>query len=168
MVDKAGFGQFIPPLTQAKNDHTVLTALVERWHDTSNTFHFSVGELTVTPLDFAATTDLRVGGEPIPFDTGIHIDETALRWFLGQVLDRDEEMLKYEQFKDYLKKVPTTQQEEEQMAKAYLLYLFGASLYLNRCSKVHLSYLLALRDLSTASQYDWGGAALEACYSFMV
>ncbi|XP_058225789.1 uncharacterized protein LOC131334672 isoform X2 [Rhododendron vialii] len=167
LVDEAGFGQFIPTLMQTKNDHAVLTALAERWQDTSNTFHFPVGEMTVTPLDFAAITGLRVGGEPIPFDTGIYRDEAALRWFLGRVPDRDGEMVKYEQFREYLKKIPTTQQEEEQMARAYLLYLFGASLYPNRRSKVHLSYLPALRDLSTASRFDWGGAALGTCYGFM-
>ncbi|KAI8542263.1 hypothetical protein RHMOL_Rhmol08G0125200 [Rhododendron molle] len=36
---------------------------------TTNSFHFSFGELTVTPLDFAAITGLRVGGDLIPFDT---------------------------------------------------------------------------------------------------
>lgn len=53
------------------------------------------------------------------------------------------------------------------MARAYLLYLFSASLYLNRCSKVHLSYLPALRDLRTASSFDWGEAALGAAYGFL-
>lgn len=65
--------------------------------------------MTVTPLDFVAITGLRVGGEPILFDTGIYRDEAALRWFLGRVPNRDEEMVKYEQFKEYLKKFPITQ-----------------------------------------------------------
>ncbi|KAI8551725.1 hypothetical protein RHMOL_Rhmol06G0209000 [Rhododendron molle] len=53
------------------------------------------------------------------------------------------------------------------MARAYLLYLFGATLYPNRRSRVHLSYLPALRDLRTASRFDWGGAALATAYTFM-
>ncbi|KAI8542702.1 hypothetical protein RHMOL_Rhmol08G0159400 [Rhododendron molle] len=57
--------------------------------------------------------------------------------------------------------------EEERMARAYLLYLFGATLYPNKRSMVHLSYLPALRDLNTASRFDWGGAALGTCYAFM-
>lgn len=88
-----------------------MVALVERWHDTTNTFHFPVGEMTVTPLDFAAITSLRIGGDPIPFDTGIHRDEAALRWFLGRVPSRDEKMVKYAQFELYLKKIPTTWQD---------------------------------------------------------
>lgn len=61
----------------------------------------------------------------------------------------------------------STEQEEEQMARAYLMYLFGASLYPSRHSKVHLSYLPALRDLRTTSHFDWGGAALGTVYGFL-
>lgn len=86
---------------------------------------------------------------------------------MGRVPDRDEEMVKYAQFEEYLKKILTTWQEEEQMVRAYLLYLFGASLYPNRRSRVHLSYLPALWDLSTTSRFDWGAASLGACYSFL-
>ncbi|KAI8535785.1 hypothetical protein RHMOL_Rhmol10G0201000 [Rhododendron molle] len=53
------------------------------------------------------------------------------------------------------------------MARAYLLYLFGAILYPGRRRKVHLSYLPALRDLRTASRFDWGGPALGTAYAFL-
>ncbi|XP_058200639.1 uncharacterized protein LOC131315544 [Rhododendron vialii] len=123
--------------------------------------------MTVTPMDFAAITGLRVGGDPIPFDSGIQEDEAALEWFLGEVPKVEEGMARYGQFTRYLAKEVATEQEAEQMARAYLLYLFGATLYPNRRSKVHLSYLPALRDLRTASRFDWGGAALGAAYGFM-
>lgn len=58
MVDEAGFGQFIQILTQMKNNHAVLVALIERWRDTTNTFHFPLGEMIVTPLDLAVITGL--------------------------------------------------------------------------------------------------------------
>ncbi|KAI8573239.1 hypothetical protein RHMOL_Rhmol01G0263100 [Rhododendron molle] len=123
--------------------------------------------MTVTPADFAAITGLRVGGEPIPFDSNIQNDQAALEWFLGDAPKIEEGMAKYEQLKKYLKKKVTTEREAEQMARAYLLYLFGATLYPNRRSRVHLSYLPALRDLRTASRFDWGGAALATAYTFM-
>ncbi|XP_058185541.1 protein MAINTENANCE OF MERISTEMS-like [Rhododendron vialii] len=167
LVDEAGFGEFIQALTPARNDHAVLVVLAERWRDTTNTFHLPIGELTVTPTDFTVITGLRVRGEPIPFDSGIQDDPVALKWFLGEVLKIEEGMAWYRQFTKYLKKKVTTEQEAEQMARAYLLYLFGATLYPNRCSKVHLSYLPALRELRTASCFDWGGAALGAAYGFL-
>ncbi|XP_058180491.1 uncharacterized protein LOC131298986 [Rhododendron vialii] len=123
--------------------------------------------MTVTPADFAAISGLRVGGDPIPFDSGIQEDEAALEWFLGEVPKVEEGMARYGQFTRYLTKEVATEQEAEQMARAYLLYLFGATLYPNRRSKVHLSYLPALRDLRTASRFDWGGAALGVAYGFM-
>ncbi|KAI8529966.1 hypothetical protein RHMOL_Rhmol11G0017100 [Rhododendron molle] len=123
--------------------------------------------MTVTPTDFAAITGLKVGREPIPFDSGIQNDRAPLEWFLGEAPKIEEGMARYKQFTWYLKKQATTDQEEEQMARAYLLYLFGATLYPGRRSKVHLSYLPALRDLRTASRFDWGGAALGAAYGFL-
>ncbi|KAI8568954.1 hypothetical protein RHMOL_Rhmol02G0240900 [Rhododendron molle] len=159
--------EFIRTLTRSRNDHAVLVVLAERWRDTTNTFHLPVGEMIVTPADFAAITWLRGGGEPILFDSGIQNDRAALEWFLGEAPKIEEGMARYEQFTEYLKKKTTTEQEVEQMARAYLLYLFGATLYSNRRSKVHLSYLPALRDLRTASRFDWGGAALGTAYVFL-
>lgn len=68
---------------------------MERWHDMTNTFHFLVGEMTVIPLDFMVIKGVRVRRESIPFNTGIYKADTALRWFLGRVPDRDEEKGKY-------------------------------------------------------------------------
>ncbi|KAI8538178.1 hypothetical protein RHMOL_Rhmol09G0081900 [Rhododendron molle] len=168
LVDAVGFGPFIQTLTAVKSDHALLTALAERWWDTSNSFHFPLGKMTVTPTDFVAITGLRVGGDPIPFDSGIHGDREALRWFLGHVPAGSAEMVPYKPFKQYLQnRVPTSELEEAPMARAYLLYLFGATLYPNKRSTVHLSYLPALRDLRTTSRFDWGGAALGACYGFL-
>ncbi|KAI8546936.1 hypothetical protein RHMOL_Rhmol07G0158400 [Rhododendron molle] len=167
LVDAAGFGEFIWTLTRSRIDHAVLVALAERWRDTTNTFHLLIGEMTVTPADFAAITGLRVGGGPIPFDSGIQNDQVALEWFLVEAPRIEEGMARYDQFAKYLKKKVNTEEEAEQMAGAYLLYLFGATLYPNRRSKVHLSYLLALRDLRTVSRFDWGGAALGTAYAFL-
>lgn len=64
-----------------------LTALTERWWDTTNTFHFGFGEATLTPLDFAAITGIRVGGNPIPFDMGLYKKHDTLVYFLGRVPD---------------------------------------------------------------------------------
>ncbi|KAL7259938.1 hypothetical protein ACSBR1_005743 [Camellia fascicularis] len=45
-------------------------ALVERWWDTTDLFHFSLTrEMPLTPYDFSMLTGLRVGvGGPVPFD----------------------------------------------------------------------------------------------------
>ncbi|KAI8538462.1 hypothetical protein RHMOL_Rhmol09G0105900 [Rhododendron molle] len=167
LVDEAGFGEYIRTLSPVRNDHAVLVALAERWRDITNTFHLPPGEMTVTPTEFMAITGLRVGGDPIPFDSGIHTDPVELEWFLGEVPRIEGGAARYAQFKKYLKKKVITEWEAEQMARAYLLYLFRASLFPNRCSTVHLSYLSTLRDLRTTSRFDWGGAALGTTYLFL-
>ncbi|KAI8550394.1 hypothetical protein RHMOL_Rhmol06G0102800 [Rhododendron molle] len=167
LMEEAGFGPFIQLMTAVRVDRAVLTALTERWWDTTNTFHFRFGEMTVTPLDFTAITGLRVGGEPIPYDPSIDLDDTALEWFLGRVPRHCGGVGKYGQFTKYWDHEPAGDAEVAQMARAYLLYLFGASLFPNRRSRVHLNYLPGLVDLRQAGRYDWGGAALCTLYCFL-
>ncbi|KAI8560016.1 hypothetical protein RHMOL_Rhmol04G0221900 [Rhododendron molle] len=134
LVEAAGFGPFIQLLTMVRIDRAVLTALTERWWDTTNTFHFWFGEMSNTPLDFAAITGLRVRGDPIPYDLSIVLDDAALRWFLGQVPRHSGGVAEYGQFIEYWDHEHVSDEEAAQMARAYLLYMFGASLFPNRRS----------------------------------
>ncbi|KDP35067.1 hypothetical protein JCGZ_11037 [Jatropha curcas] len=47
------------------NYKELLCALAERWWDTTNTFHFSWGELTLTPVDFSVISEIPFGIRPI-------------------------------------------------------------------------------------------------------
>ena len=50
--------------THEYKDLQLLLALVERFWDTTCTFHFSnIGELMLTPYDFFVITGLRLGGK---------------------------------------------------------------------------------------------------------
>ncbi|XP_058185756.1 protein MAIN-LIKE 2-like [Rhododendron vialii] len=123
--------------------------------------------MTVAPLDFATITGLRVGGDPIPYDSSLVLDDAALRWFLGRMPRHSGGMAAYGQFMEYWDHEPATDEEAAQMARAYLLYLFGASLFPNRHSRVHLCYLAGLVDLGQAGRFDWGGAALCTLYCLL-
>ncbi|KAL6997611.1 hypothetical protein U1Q18_007739 [Sarracenia purpurea var. burkii] len=68
IVDGVGFQCFILILERNSGDHIQLTALTERWWDTTNTLHFSTFEATITPLAFAIITSVRVGGYALPYD----------------------------------------------------------------------------------------------------
>ncbi|KAH7866185.1 hypothetical protein Vadar_016817 [Vaccinium darrowii] len=78
LVDLEGFEPFIPTQTRTMHDHFIVTTLVERWRDSTNSFHLRFEESTMTLLDFSAITGLRVGREPLPFDSGIAQDDDAL------------------------------------------------------------------------------------------
>ena len=65
-----GFEPFILALPTVVGHHDLngLYALMERWMDSTHTFHLPVGELTLDPVSFAAITGVACAGEPVPFD----------------------------------------------------------------------------------------------------
>ncbi|KAI8546925.1 hypothetical protein RHMOL_Rhmol07G0157300 [Rhododendron molle] len=165
IVRQADFGEFVGVLAKGVcNDRPVVRALAERWWDTTNTLHFSFGKLTVTPLDFAAITGLRVGGDHLSFDA----HEAAAFNDAGYLSEAEADDAKYAQLLGFwTERLLTDRVEEEQMARCFLLYLLGASLFPNRRNRVHLSLLPASRDVGEIARFDWGGAALGTCYAFM-
>ncbi|XP_058181289.1 protein MAINTENANCE OF MERISTEMS-like [Rhododendron vialii] len=167
MVRVAGFGEFVNVLTRPSNDRQVMRALAERWWDTTNSFHFSFGEMMVMPLDFAAITDLRVGGDPIPYDAAAGRDPEIQRRLLGYWLRAEKRDAPYTQLLEFWMEPQGGRVQEEQIARCFLLYVLDASLFPNRRNRVHLSFLLALRNIGEIARFDWGGAALGACYAFM-
>ena len=69
IVDEARFGLFCMGLSCFIVSRSLLGALVERWWDTTNSFHFSTtGDMTMTPYGFAMLIGIEVGGRPIPYD----------------------------------------------------------------------------------------------------
>ncbi|GMP69099.1 hypothetical protein CsSME_00028491 [Camellia sinensis var. sinensis] len=67
IVDEAGFGAFCMGLSHLTTSRPLLGPLVERWWDTTDSFHLSTaGEMTMTPFDFSMLTGIGVGGDPIP------------------------------------------------------------------------------------------------------
>ncbi|KAH7861341.1 hypothetical protein Vadar_024837 [Vaccinium darrowii] len=167
LVDASGFTIFIRLLTVTRTDRKLIRALVERRWDTTNTFHFRFGEMTITPLDFAAIIGLRVGGEPIPFDSELYLDTAAVEHYLGRRPGGIEPGVRYTVLVGFWDHEPESEEEARQMARAYLLYLFGASLFPNRQGVVHLGWLPALESLETAGRFDWGGAGLCTVYCFL-
>ncbi|KAI8009968.1 Protein MAIN-LIKE 2, partial [Camellia lanceoleosa] len=84
IIDDTGFGLFCMGLSRLMASMTLLGALVERWWDTTNSFHFSTtGDMTMTPYDFARLTGLEVGGQPIPYDFDMGEWEADWTYLLG-------------------------------------------------------------------------------------
>ncbi|KDP24019.1 hypothetical protein JCGZ_27033 [Jatropha curcas] len=69
-VVAAGFGDYAAGLrrTQPRFPPAMRYALMERWNDCTHTFIFGFGEMTLTPVDYAAITGLRFTGPVPPLD----------------------------------------------------------------------------------------------------
>ena len=84
IVDQAGFGIFCMELSHLTASRPLLAALVERWWDTTDSFHLSaIGEMTMTPFDFSLLTGIGIGGDPIPYNTDMGEWDAAQIFFLG-------------------------------------------------------------------------------------
>ena len=70
IINDTGFQTFFEALlhqeTHEYKDLQLLLALLERFWDTTCTFHFlGIGDVKLTPYDFSIITSLRLGGERI-------------------------------------------------------------------------------------------------------
>ncbi|CAL9028803.1 unnamed protein product [Prunus brigantina] len=132
-VKQAGFLPFLSILGHGKKgDMPLIVALAERWWDTTHTFHFDeVGEMTMTPTDFAAITGLRVGGKRLKYDLEIYKNKNKIVKLFGKPIAdllAGERRVSYESLCTlYWKKNPKDDKEADQIARAFILCLIGSS-----------------------------------------
>ncbi|CAL5375291.1 unnamed protein product [Camellia sinensis] len=158
IVDEAGFDLFCAGLSRHPASRTFLGALVERWWDTTNSFHFSaIEDMTMTPYDFSMLTGLEVGGRPIPYDADIGEWETAWIYLLRACppIDRSSGRLRYTWFSEqYRGTSPQTIETVQQYARGFLMFLLGTTLFSDKGNTVGLYLLSALVDLSRVQLFD--------------
>ena len=150
-------------------DWLLITSLVERWQPETHTFHFPVGEMTITLQDVAIILGLRIDGPAVTETCVLDVVELcgellgvtppadALRgsaiyiWWLCDQLstpapDADEVAL-------------------ERSARGFILTLMGSFLFTDKKGvHVHLCFLPLLRDLTHTATYSWGDAVLAHTY----
>ena len=75
-IREASFEHIIGLLPEKSASTTLVQCLIERWWDTTHTFHISKREMTVTPYDFYRMTNLSFKGAIISLDgvSGIQLD----------------------------------------------------------------------------------------------
>ena len=69
-------------------NHGLLNALVERFHSETNTFHFPIGEMTVTPEDIWRILRIPFHGPRVVYDTVLRAGTAALSVVFGRELQR--------------------------------------------------------------------------------
>ncbi|XP_042515481.1 serine/threonine-protein phosphatase 7 long form homolog isoform X1 [Macadamia integrifolia] len=146
-------------------DRPLITALVERWRRETHTFHLPVGEMAITLQDTAVLLGLRVHGDPV---TG----RTDYTWaeLCKDLLGRKPEAqylsgssLKMTWLYTHFHQLPegASPMVQEQYARAYMLYLLGSTIFVDKSGdSVQLIYLPLLSDFDAAGTLSWGSAAL--------
>ncbi|KAL0428480.1 UNVERIFIED_CONTAM: protein MAIN-LIKE 2 [Sesamum latifolium] len=144
LVKKAGFGylRLIPAISL---DNPLISALVERWRRETNTFHVTVGEMTVSLEDVAYLLGL-----PIDYSGYTSGGMVKLSWLKEAFSECPED---------------ASVEDIECHTRAYLLYLVGSTIFSTTTgNKVPVMYLPLFENFEEAGKYAWGAAALSFLY----
>lgn len=168
LVKMAGFGylRMIPAISL---DNPLISALVERWRRETNTFHFTVGEMTVTLEDVAYLLGLPVDGEAVIGVTYTSCEAVCIK-LLGKAPDSGYTsggMVKLSWLKETFSQCPEDASMEDiaRCTRAYLLYLVGSTIFSTTTgNKVPVMYLPLFENFDEAGKYAWGAAALSFLY----
>ncbi|KAL0408042.1 UNVERIFIED_CONTAM: Serine/threonine-protein phosphatase 7 long form [Sesamum radiatum] len=152
-------------------DCHLITALVERWRSETHTFHFRVGEATITLQDVQIIWALPIDGEPV---TGLDLDRTTIEWqdycltYLGFRPDATAfkgSRLQTHAIISHIAQVEITYDTPHeivvQYARAVALLLLGGVMCPDSSGNlIPLLYLTKLEDIVEARNYSWGSAVL--------
>ncbi|KAL0304112.1 UNVERIFIED_CONTAM: Serine/threonine-protein phosphatase 7 long form [Sesamum radiatum] len=152
-------------------DCHLITALVERWRPETHTFHFRVGEATITLEDVQIIWALPIDGLPV---TGLDIERSTEEWqiycreYLG--FSPDEEAFKGSRLHthaimNFIRTVEITHDTPRPTVVQYtrciaMLLLGGLMCPDSSGNMVPLLYLSKLEEINTARNYSWGSAVL--------
>nr|GMD77056.1 serine/threonine-protein phosphatase 7 long form homolog [Ipomoea batatas] len=140
-------------------DNPLISALVERWRRETNTFHLTVGEMTVTLEDVAYLLGLPVDGEPVIGVTYTSCEAVCLK-YLGKAPNSGYNtsgcMVKLSWLKETFSFCPADASLEdiEHHTRAYLLYLVGSTIFSTTTgNKVPVMYLPLFENFDEAGKW---------------
>ncbi|MQL87584.1 hypothetical protein Taro_020138 [Colocasia esculenta] len=177
LIRRAGFN-ILSKCSWVKLDRPLLTALVDRWHPETNTFHFPCGEMTSTLQDVSCILGLQIDGEPV-----VAAPQVPTRWrsyldmceeLLGinilnlHVLGQYKSCLQMAFLRDIFSEINLQGQNMHVIrcyTRAYLMYLLGKALIpdISR-NEIHIQYLGFLEDFRDSGKLSWGSAVLAYLY----
>ncbi|KAL0332320.1 UNVERIFIED_CONTAM: Serine/threonine-protein phosphatase 7 long form [Sesamum calycinum] len=156
-------------------DCHLITALVERWRSETHSFHFRVGEATITLQDVQVIWGLPIDGEPV---SGTDLERTSVQWqeycmqYIGFAPEEGAlkgSRLQVKAIIDHISHVHITPDTPHltvvQYARAVALLLLGGTMCPDSSGNlVSLLYLAKLEDIVAARNYSWGSAVLAFLY----
>ncbi|XP_071740711.1 serine/threonine-protein phosphatase 7 long form homolog [Rutidosis leptorrhynchoides] len=162
-------------LGKQRLDHALITALVERWRPETHTFHFPIGEATITLQDVQILWGLPIDGPPV---TGIWHSMEDAQWrhlvtqYLGiadnHIAEADIQTGKIKiscLINELNREVVEIEERIQQRARVYMLALMGGVLFSDaNAHDVPLNYIWNIIDLSPKPRLSWGSAVLAHLY----
>ncbi|KAJ3701342.1 hypothetical protein LUZ61_005047 [Rhynchospora tenuis] len=156
-------------------DIALLKALVEFWRPETHTFHFPVGEMTVTLQDVKYLYRLRtVGKLVIGSTTGVYFDDhvsaqlfATANWAREKMGNRRNIRLKWlrENYSNW-PPVGASDDELDRYTRAVAMELFGTLMFPDILQdSVSAFYLdLVAENLNEDKNWNWGGVVLACLY----
>lgn len=148
-----GFSVFADTRAVPQNDIHLIIALVERWRPETNTFHFSFGEMTITPEDVYMIMGLPVKGRALTHEELTAPKTYWMTQWHDSRLDENAHRLMYNEgvvlhkLRTWYKKKPEVAlpQDDIVYTRAYLFYIIGSILFPSSSGHiVHPRYLHSL------------------------
>lgn len=171
------FGPFMEVLPFNSRDNILLSMMGERWWDTTHTFHWAWGEMTLTPLDLYALTGLPFGARSIEVNSALRLTvmgvQESLGWTaitdVGGILSRGSLVahLTSENQRIFLLNGHMTRREIRQFSRCLLLLMCHDCFQARGSEVVQHWWLPFLRYFNELDQWDWGGFVLATLYDSM-
>ncbi|KAH7858050.1 hypothetical protein Vadar_019523 [Vaccinium darrowii] len=172
-INNSGLGPLCSNLTYPYCNAVLVSAFVERWHPETNTFHFKFGEMGMTLDDTEQLLGLSVIGKAVHTEEEYRDPVTLLKDCLGvsetdarKALNGGKSVAL-----SWLKKNFTTVSKTDSVqrvdycARAYLLFVLGCTLFIDKSGgKVDVSLLSLLSNLDEVDTYGWGTGCLAYLY----
>ena len=165
IMGQSGFGALFQGL-QAQGNRAcpmLVLGLLEWWWDTTNSFHFPWGEMTLTPLDFTMISGLAFTSTPCPMDLTISTLHPQLEEWLGPIAaqfpkGRGHSTVSPDLLGQGLLLEGTT---TLQKCRILLMLMICNCIAVDKgaATRCQLRYLAALADMSQVHTYDWAGLA---------
>ncbi|XP_078162266.1 serine/threonine-protein phosphatase 7 long form homolog [Carex rostrata] len=153
-------------------DHALVSALVERWRQETHSFHFPVGEMTITLQDVAVLLGLRVDGDALCVSTnrdwsdvvesmlGKRVDKTTFRPKSKVAINISWLRNNFSECAPSADRVTV-----KQYARAYCLMLVGSLLFTDHSGdSISAIYLPLFANFDRAGRYSWASGVLAYLY----
>ncbi|XP_057442184.1 protein MAINTENANCE OF MERISTEMS-like [Lotus japonicus] len=173
IVERSGLYPLVR-CSYVETDPGLISALVERWHEETSSFHMPFGEMTVTLDDVSALLHIPVGGRFYTPGVASRYDvaETCALLLGG---DADLYMAEFDKLRgptmrfSFLRDLypkAVAEGRYEHAARMYLMHLVGATLFADKSGGHSFSarWIGMLQDLERVSEFAWGAMALATLY----